>query len=386
MPLADLLSLDIDTTRFVIVASVVVGAIVYSRLRISAGGALTGGYVVLLALSGQWTLIAVIAVVALLSLVVIRGIVTRFVALPKEWLFIGMILMSALIMSAILLSFRYTGPVYLPGGLQIVLVVGSFITPGLVAYDVAFQGPRATSIGLALVIAGTMLIVVPVLIFANVLRPESSTVYIPGYGEIPPTLYWLATIAAVLIAGALRLTFGIRSAGFIGAIFIVTVLSWAAFVTIGIAALLAYAVVALLERYILFSPRQRFQTSLLAGMLLAWLGLYWGARLGWPPAMAANSYALEPLIAVGLMAADMGRQRSSVPKTYLGTGIGVVFVLLVVYAATSGQPVSWIATPLLLVIPLALALPAVQDLRISWRTAFDSGRAAARDRLTPPEA
>ena len=53
MWLEQLLNLDIDTVRFVLLASVVAAVIVYMRLRISEGGTLTAGYLVILAMSGR---------------------------------------------------------------------------------------------------------------------------------------------------------------------------------------------------------------------------------------------------------------------------------------------------------------------------------------------
>ena len=42
MSFASILTVDIDMIRFIIIASVVVGAVTYARLGLSAGGTLTG--------------------------------------------------------------------------------------------------------------------------------------------------------------------------------------------------------------------------------------------------------------------------------------------------------------------------------------------------------
>lgn len=375
MSLAQLLTLDTDTIRFLLVMSVVVGAAVYARWFLAAGGTLTGGYLVLLVLLGEWELILAMLCVTWISYWVVKVVMTRHFALPKVWLFCGFVVISAVSMAVITMAFRSLGTIDLPFGTQFALISGSYITPGLIAYDLAHQGLRPTMIGMTAVFGGTLLVAIPVLMVANVLHPESSLRYVPGYGNIPPGLFWLATLASVFICVALRLSFAARAGGFIGPLFITEMLSWQAMVTITSAALVAYVITRHVNRVILLTPRQRFQVSLVMGMMCAWTGLYWGARVGWMPALAANSYALEPLLAVGLLAAEMGRRGSSVLRTLSATAVAVAFITLVLYAATSDAPQSLISTPLLLLgVPAVLLLPAILDLRAAWHTSVSAGR------------
>jgi hypothetical protein len=377
----DLLTLDIDTMRFVLVASVVAGALLYARLGVTAAGTLTAAYVVLLVLAREWsTLIGIMAVTAT-SYLLVRMLATRWFPLTKAWLFIGFVAVSSVLTAVLVVAFRFTGPVALPGSVEILVVVGSFVTPGLVAYDLASQGPRDTAWAFALVVGGTLVLTVPVLALANVLTPESSTVTVEAAGRIPDGLFWLAAVASVAVAGALRLSFGLHVAGFLGAVFLAEFLTLEAFVTVILSATAAHLACRVLRDHLVLTPRQRFHVEFLFGALVAWFGLYWGARLGWRPAQEANRYALEPLLVVGLLATDMGRTRSGPVRSVVGLVLATAFVSVVLVLATDGTPASATSSAALLIIGTGiLVTPAVVRLRASWRNAVELGLA-----ITDPE-
>lgn len=381
MNVGDLLTLDIDTMRFVLVASVVAGALLYARLGVTAAGTLTAAYVVLLVLAREWsTLIGIMAVTAT-SYLLVRVLATRWFPLTKAWLFIGFVAVSSVLTAVLVVAFRFTGPVALPGSVEILVVVGSFVTPGLVAYDLASQGPRDTAWAFALVVGGTLVLTVPVLALANVLTPESSTVTVEAAGRIPDGLFWLAAVASVAVAGALRLSFGLHVAGFLGAVFLAEFLTLEAFVTVILSATAAHLACRVLRDHLVLTPRQRFHVEFLFGALVAWFGLYWGARLGWRPAQEANRYALEPLLVVGLLATDMGRTRSGPVRSVVGLVLATAFVSVVLVLATDGTPASATSSAALLIIGTGiLVTPAVVRLRASWRNAVELGLA-----ITDPE-
>lgn len=381
MNVGDLLTLDIDTMRFVLVASVVAGALLYARLGVTAAGTLTAAYVVLLVLAREWsTLIGIMAVTAT-SYLLVRVLATRWFPLTKAWLFIGFVAVSSVLTAVLVVAFRFTGLVALPGSVEILVVVGSFVTPGLVAYDLASQGPRDTAWAFALVVGGTLVLTVPVLALANVLTPESSTVTVEAAGRIPDGLFWLAAVASVAVAGALRLSFGLHVAGFLGAVFLAEFLTLEAFVTVILSATAAHLACRVLRNHLVLTPRQRFHVEFLFGALVAWFGLYWGARLGWRPAQEANRYALEPLLVVGLLATDMGRTRSGPVRSVVGLVLATAFVSVVLVLATDGTPASATSSAALLIIGTGiLVTPAVVRLRASWRNAVELGLA-----ITDPE-
>lgn len=136
-----------------------------------------------------------------------------------------------------------------------------------------------------------------------------------------------------------------------------------------------------------WSPRLRFQFTVILGAMAAWTGLYWGARLGWGPALEANSFALEPLLAVALVASDMGRRNSSVIRTLIGTLSAIAFIISVYWLAEIGGVVGIGLCVIFLVgLPLLLLVPGAATLRRDWGRAIQAGSevAAARGPSAPP--
>jgi hypothetical protein len=379
-----LLALDIDTMRFVLVGSVVAAAVVYARFGLSTAGSLTSAYVVLLILQGEVDAVAGLAVVALATHLAVRSLLVRHVALTAEWLFTAFVVVSALATSALLVLFRATGPIGLPGDAELLIVVGTFVTPGLVAYDVASQGSAATARGFGAAVAGTLALTVPVLAFANVVAPQSDVTVVEVAGAIPDGRYWIAVLAAVLLASAVRLQFRVRAAGFLGAVFLAEFLTLSAFVTVLAAATAAAVLTKRLATRVILTPRQRFHAAFLLGALAAWTGLYWGTRFGWGPAIEANQYALEPLLAVGLLAADMGRNAVRAWRPVLALTVTTAFVAGVVVLVEVDGPLGWpvAAAAALVVVPTLVVLPAVSRLRRSWTNAVALGHAVALTQQT----
>lgn len=381
MTASRLFTTDLDLIRFILIASVAVGSAVYARTNLSAGGTLTGGYLSILALEGRWGAIALAFATTVIVYVVMRLVVTRHLPLPMREFFVGAVVVSALVSTSAQLMIGGASSVAtidLPGGLVIFLTVGSYITPGLLAYDITHQGLRPTSLGLGLVVVGTFAVVTPVLALANWLQPESTTIFEPFEGNIPDNRFWFAVLASTLIASALRFSFDVRSAGFIGSVFLVEFLTPAAFVTVVSAALAASLLVSFLRRHVVLTPRQRFQVAFMVGAMSAWTGLYWGSRLGWAPAEEANSFAVEPLVVVGLIASDMGRSRSSTAKVLGGLAAGSGFVWLVLELAASG--IGWrqvLSGATVAIVPMALAVPGARRLLRAWRNAVALGDTVA---------
>ena len=390
MALDQLLELDLDTVRFVLIASVAAGILIYMKLGISEGGTLAAGYLVILALSGRGGVILMTLASAAITYLVVQGILTRRFALTKPWVFIAFVVVGALVTTVFQLALRETGPLELPWGLSLILYAGSFIIPGLIGYDVARQGLRNTAIGLLLAVALSFVIVIPVLALANWLQPESTTPYAFTTGNIPEDLFWLGALATVFFSGAVRLSFDLRTGGFIAPLFILEVLSIEAVVTIFAAAMVANLIARWLRARMVWSPRLRFQFSVILGAMAAWTGLYWGARLGWGPALEANSFALEPLLAVALVASDMGRRNSSVIRTLLGSLSTIAFIISVYWLAEIGGVIGIALCVIFLVgLPLLLLVPGVATLRRDWARAIQAGRevaAASGPSMPPPGA
>lgn len=324
------LTVDIDTIRLVLITGLAVAFVFYARFRLITGGTLTPIYVLLLVLEYRWLALIVTIVVAFTTWVIVRRLIVRIVPLTKAWIAGSMIFVGAALNSLLYVVSESVMGSGVWGLTQPVLIVGLYVTPGLIAYDWERQGVVRT-MGAALAVAGiTFLLSIPVLWLATNLVQGTSQVVIEGVGRIPESLWWFATLVTVVATLVLRLSWGLRAGGFLGALFIFNALTpVTAFLALAFATA-TWLIVRLISALSLLTPRQRFQMSLLIGSGLSWFGLYWFTAFNYEPAIIANGYALEPLLAVGLLASDFGRRESSVVRTIAGTFIvvGVVAVAM----------------------------------------------------------
>lgn len=330
-----LLAVDIDTERFIAITGIAMAFALYVRTRLVTGGTITPAYFLILLLGERFSAIVITILVAITTLILVRTFILSRFALSKAWLSGSLIVTGALVNTVVdLFARRYTEPFF--GVEQLVLVLGLYVTPGLLAYDWERQGFWKTNGAVGIVMAVSLVLTTPVLWFAKQLLPGSSAVVIEGVGRIPESLWWLASLFAIVSTLLLRFGPGWRSAGFIGGLFVFEALTPITFLLAVLFAVATMAIVRILGRITLLTPRQRFQASLIIGALASWFGLYWFTRFGYEAAIIANGFALEPLLIVGLMASDMMRAGSSVPSTILGTAASAALVGGGVALAASG--------------------------------------------------
>jgi hypothetical protein len=354
--------------RFLLVASVAIAFAVYTRLHLVGGGSVTGGYVAILAITGQWQTLLGVALVTGLTLMVVRGLILRTLALPRTAIFVLAVLTGALITVALLAITPFVEAV--SGFVGLSIAFGAFVVPGLLAYDISHQGLRRTMIALGAVSAATVAVCLPAFLLMQGL-PTGTEAVAPISPSIPPELLPYGIIAAIVIGGMLRFTFGLRSGGFIGALFIVEFFTITAFVTVIVAALTTHAVARIYGHFVVMSPRQRSMFALILGALVAWASLYWASALGWAPAMEANAYTLSPLLAVGLVAADMGRSQSDALRTVVGTALASIGIAAGVWLSERFGLATGVVY---LLIMAALSAPAIVAISRSWAAAAASGR------------
>lgn len=354
--------------RLLLVVSVAIAFAVYTRFHLVGGGSVAGGYVAILAITGQWQTLLGVAIVTGLTLVVMRGFVLRVVALPRSAIFVLAVLTGALITVGLLAITPFVEAI--SGFVGVSIAFGAFVVPGLLAYDVSHQGFPCTVLALGVIAAGTVLVCLPAFLLMQGL-PAGTENVAPIVERIPADLLPYGIIAAIVIGGVLRFSFGLRSGGFIGALFIVEFFTVTAFVTVLLAALATHVLVDVYSRRIIMSPRQRSMFALILGALVAWASLYWASALGWAPAMEANAYTLSPLLAVGLIAADMGRDRSSALRTIAGTAIAALGIATGIWLT---QTLGVAAGTILLIAVTALVIPAAIAVARTWSAAAASGR------------
>lgn len=366
---------DGDVVRLVLLLSLVASFALYARFHLVAGGALTGGYLALLILSGQLSQLLGLVVSTLVVVALVFGVVLRYLALPRPWVFYLCVGTSTTV-TAIFGWMTSLLPADAPS-IALLVLFGSFVIPGLVAYDVAHQGPSKTALAIAGVAAVTLLAIAPILPLLSVL-PASDLSQGSEPSRITVDLMSLAAVTVVLVGAVLRLGLGLRSGGFLAPLFIVAFFSWSAFVTVVLAALATHVCMRFLGRRILLTPRQQAMVTLMVGGLVAWAAMYWAATLGWQPATQAYTFAIGPLLATGLTAIDMGRPDSNAVKTIAGVGLGTLALLGVLAVADTWG--TWYAVAALSVLALGL-IPAA--LRVKRTCDFAEGVARSHNAAQP---
>lgn len=360
---------DPSLFRLLLVLSVGAAFAVYTRLHLVGGGSVTGGYLAILVVTGEWSTILGTAVVTGLTLIVMRGFILRFLGLPRSWQFTIAVLVGAALTGLL----TAVVPPYISLGepLGIAMTFGAFVVPGLIAYDVSHQGFPQTMLALASVTGITLVVCVPAFLLLQGLPPGTGDAA-PFVQRIPPDLMPYAVVAVIVAGGALRFSLGLRSGGFIGALFVVEFFSPEAFLAVGAAALTTHLLMWFIERRVVLTGRQRGMIALMLGALVAWAGLYWASVFGWLPAQEANLYVLSPLLATGLMAADMGRSGSDVIRTFIGTGAAALILAVLLWITDNYGLL--IGSGALLLVALG-SIPGIVALREPWRQAERSGKA-----------
>jgi hypothetical protein len=354
--------------RFLLVVSVAIAFAVYTRFHLVGGGSVAGGYLAILAITAQWQTILGLAVVTVLTLGVCRGVILRVVALPRSAIFVLSVLTSALITAAILAITPFIEAMI--GFVGVSIAFGAFVVPGLIAYDVSHQGFPRTMLALGAVAAGTVAVCLPAFLLMQDL-PAGTENAAPIIERVPPDLLHYGIITAIVIGAVLRFTLDMRTGGFIGALFIVEFLTLSAFIAVIGAALATYMATRIYGHFVVLSPRQRGMFALILGALIAWGSLYWASALGWAPAMESNAYTLSPLLAVGLIAADMGRSNSDVARTVIGTAIATLGIAGGIWICGT---LGLVAGSVYLVAIAALATPAAFTVARTYYAAAASGR------------
>lgn len=359
---------DPSLFRLLLVLSVGAAFALYTRLHLVGGGSVTGGYLAILVVTGEWSTILGTAVVTGLTLIVMRGFILRFLGLPRSWQFTIAVLVGAALTGLL----AAVVPPYISLGepLGIAMTFGAFVVPGLIAYDVSHQGFPQTMLALASVTGITLVVCVPAFLLLQGLPPGTGDAA-PFVQRIPPDLMPYAVVAVIVAGGALRFSLGLRSGGFIGALFIVEFFSPEAFLAVGAAALTTHLLMWFIERRVVLTGRQRGMIALMLGALMAWAGLYWASAFGWLPAQEANLYVLSPLLATGLMAADMGRSGSDVIRTFIGTGAAALILAALLWVTESFGLLVGIGALGLVALG---SIPGILALREPWRQAELSGK------------
>lgn len=354
--------------RLLLVVSVAIAFAVYTRFHLVGGGSVAGGYTAILAITGQWATLLGVAAVTLVTLAVVRGVLLRVVVLPRTWVFVMSVLVSSLATIGLISVTPFVQAV--SGFIGVSITFGAFVVPGLITYDISHQGFPRTMLALGIISAGTVLVCLPAFLLIQGL-PAGTQDVAPVVERLPIYLLHYGIVTAIVIGAALRFSLGLRSGGFLGALFIMEFFTLTAFATVILAALATHVLVRTYGRYVVMSPRQRSMFALILGALIAWASLYWASAAGWAPALEANAYTLSPLLAVGLVAADMGRSGSDALRTVTGTAVATLGIATGIWIT---ETLGVLAGAAYLIAFAAVGIPAALQILKDCRAAAASGR------------
>ena len=352
--------IELDILRMTLLVGVSIAIILNYKSKLATGGLLTGAYLSLILLSGNVANIFGWLALTALSVVAIR-ISTRFFAIPKSWVLSISICTSAIVHGVlVLISVSQTNaPIALLTGLEVALAAGMYLTPGLTAYDLVRQGwlkTLATTFSVAVL---TTAVAHVTIWFINTYSTETFSFSNIDYVHPKSDIYtdWsfpIVMVICILIAETLRVNFHWGTGGIIGAVFFVEILTWSSLVTMIILTAVTVILAKIAQKMLILTPKGWFQFTLLLGMAVAWAGLCLGNFLGIDAAIGPNTYALEPLLAVGLISADVNRfglVKTVAGKIFTLTAISLVGVMLLQADLVA---IGAIGTIILLTISIAL--------------------------------
>lgn len=309
-----------------LIVGVSIAGLIYQRTRIVSGGMMTGAYLALLISAGSWNDVIGWAVITVITLGIVV-LATNLLALPKAWILtIAIVTSAALHATTVIISGGKGGneAVFL-GAFEVVLAGGMYLTPGLTAYDLLRQGWLRT-MGVLIVITGLTLATTLGIASIGSLAGPTLPLTTPASAVYTDLSFPVVMLVCIVAAEAMRLAFGWGSGGIIGAVFFIELLSLSSFVVIIVLTAITVIITRWMQRLFILTPRQWFQFTFLLGAMVAWIGLSIGSALGIPEVAQPAAYALEPLLAVGLISTDVSRYGT------LKTIYGKLIVLAAVFA------------------------------------------------------
>lgn len=355
-----MLEVGVDVARACLVIGLVVTALAYTRTRVASGGAVTGSYLSFLILTGEWEDVVGWFLLALVGLVAMRALCTRF-PLSRAWAYYIGILVPATL-HVVLVS-----AAQLPAltGMSAMLVAGLYVTNGLTAYDMNRQGVGRTTLAIAGVTALTLAVVVPLAAVMQSISPATET--LPYFTAHEPLLILLC----IAVSAGVHLGLGLGTAGIIGSLFLIEILTWQSILVL-VAVSVAGAVVARrATRLLALSPRQRLYAILVVGSISSWFGLYWLDRLGIPGAQFHTVFGVETLLVIGLLISE--NVRLGPARAYGGAAIVTAVTAAVDWSSRQELPLRAAVVAAAILFVAALFWRGLRSQQDLWRRAIVAG-------------
>lgn len=316
--------MEIEFARATFIVGMVLAAFTYERWRILTGGTITGSYIAFLVAFGHWEDLILWVILSAIGVATIRAVTKRY-PLPRNWVFYVGTLIPAVV-HATLVEFGTS----FESDLTPFLIAGLYVTNGMTAYDVVRQGFIKTSVVLLAVVALTLAVILPLRIsLVGWVMPEQFPLFTP----VEP----ITIIVCILAASVMRLVLGWGTAGIIGVVFLFQILNLDSLLPILAFTISGTFVYRLARKFVTLTPRQEIQVIMVVGGIVGWFGLFWARYFGISGAAIPDSYALEPLIVIGLMVLE--GVRMGMPKALGGTAIVLAIVATSAWLCT--LPVMW---------------------------------------------
>ena len=355
---------SIELARGAFIIGLVITAVFYERLRVLTGGAITASYIAFLLLNGNyadvvaWLFLTAIGIFAITT-------TSKYVALPRNWLFFVGIIAPALVHAVLVLW----GTTEAWTGLGPLITAGLYVTNGLTAYDIVREGALKIFSAIAAVVVATLVILIPLRMWLeNSGHFEEAT---QSSNFMYESLSPIEVVACILLAAAARLSLGLGSAGIIGAIFWLQLGSVESVVVVVLFSVAGTLIFRKLAPLLALTQRQQMYVVFIVGGIVSWFGLFWAAYTGIGGAAVPLQYALEPLIVIPLMVLES--TRIGLPKALSGATFVVVAVAgigLIPSLDASLQVPLYVGAAIAMSV---MFVPGVRRLREGWDAARDAG-------------
>lgn len=356
-----MIGLEVEIARATLVIGLVISALVYHFFRLSSGGVLTTPFLTLLVLTQEWIHILGWFALSLLAMSILKLLIRRW-PLPRAWVFYLAIFITAsthaLGIQLSLLPALDTFSTYIAAGL--------YISSGLTAYDSLRQGTLRTVVGAIGVTGLIVAVMVPIKLLTQQYGGEQEIITEVAISD--PAL----VVIAVLMATAVRLGLRWGTAGIVGSLYLLNILSLDSLAVVVGFALVGSLIYRSVADYLGLSPKQAFYSLLAVGSLASWFGLFWAVELGVPGAAAVYAYPLEPLLIIGLMIGEA--VRFGTLNTFAGTAIVLGATLASEFVLQQYPQFAWIV--LLVVIATAVVMISftLRTMRQEWEIALSGGK------------
>jgi hypothetical protein len=356
----------IEIIRGAFLIGIVTTALLYERMRLLAGGAITASYVAYMLLVGDYSNVfgwVLLSASALTSII----LMSRWLPLPKEWIFFIGVLFAATI-HALQIALADQIPY---DGFTTLLVAGLWITNGISAYDIRVQGLWKTIGAIALVILITLALLFPLKIWlenSGYFDSDTALQSFHMFVQHPPEV----VIVTILAAAACRLSLGLGTAGIIGTLFLFQLQSVEAIFIILFFSIIGSQLFRFFQKRLGLTPRQELYAIFIVGGIVTWFGLFWATILGYSGAAIPSNFALEPLIIVPLMIHE--QYKLGVVKALGGTAIVFTIIAIMKFASQEGGAPQIIMIIFVITAIALMFIPGFRKLFQDWRFARAAGK------------